>query len=190
MFHKNCRLQRDLNSERRSRRRARWLLDHHGPTDYLIFSAWNEAKQLVESHCLKRDKNSQNMGSGFGSVGRAVASNSRSLRFESRHWQQFILNIYCQLYWKDENKEKEAANGPCFKNSQNMFACLSCFQLRLDFLEIVDRRLAVLCKRLNKFQLFKSHYCLYCSFSRSISRPYWSNRNLCIQKYWKTFNIR
>ena len=68
MFHKNCRLQRDLNSERRSRRRARWLLDHHGPTDYLIFSAWNEAKQLVESHCLKRDKNSQNMGSGVAQL--------------------------------------------------------------------------------------------------------------------------
>ena len=25
-----------------------------------------------------------------------------------------ILNIYCQLYWKDENKEKEAGNGPFF----------------------------------------------------------------------------
>ena len=23
-----------------------------------------------------------------------------------------MLNIYCQLYWKDENKEKETANGP------------------------------------------------------------------------------
>ena len=24
------------------------------------------------------------------------------------------MNIYCQLYWKDENKEKEAGNGPFF----------------------------------------------------------------------------
>ena len=23
-----------------------------------------------------------------------------------------LLNIYCQLLWKDENKEKEAGNGP------------------------------------------------------------------------------
>ena len=23
--------------------------------------------------------------------------------------------VYCQLYWKDENKEKEAGNGPLFK---------------------------------------------------------------------------
>ena len=36
-------------------------------------------------------------GSGCGSVGRAVASNSRGPRFESSLWQTFILNIYCQL---------------------------------------------------------------------------------------------
>ena len=29
-------------------------------------------------------------GSGCGSVGRAVASNSRDPRFESSHWQKFI----------------------------------------------------------------------------------------------------
>ena len=51
------------------------------------------------------------MGSGCDSVGRAVASDSRGPRFESSHQQEFILNIYCQLYWKDENK-KEAENGP------------------------------------------------------------------------------
>ena len=28
---------------------------------------------------------------------------------------KIVLNIvYCQLYWKDENKEKEAGNGPFF----------------------------------------------------------------------------
>ena len=53
--------------------------------------------------------------SGGGSVGRAVASNSRGPRFESSHQQKFISNIYWQLYWKDENKEKEAWNGPFFK---------------------------------------------------------------------------
>ena len=45
-------------------------------------------------------------GSGCGSVGRAATSNSRDLRFESNHRQKIILNIYCQLYWKDENKER------------------------------------------------------------------------------------
>ena len=28
-----------------------------------------------------------------------------------------ILKNYCQLYWKDKNKEKEAENGPFFKKS-------------------------------------------------------------------------
>ena len=51
------------------------------------------------------------MGSGYGSVGRAVASYSRGPQFESSHQQNFILNIYCQLYRKDENKEKEAGKG-------------------------------------------------------------------------------
>ena len=59
-------------------------------------------------------KNLTSLGSGGGSVGRAVTSYSRCPRFESSHGQQFILNIYCQLYWKDENNGKEAGNGPFF----------------------------------------------------------------------------
>ena len=54
------------------------------------------------------------MGSGGGSVGRAVTSDASGPRFESSHRQKFILNIYCQLSRKDENKEKEAGNGPFF----------------------------------------------------------------------------
>ena len=49
---------------------------------------------------------------GCGSVGIAVTSNSRGPLFESSHWQKIILIIYFQLYRKDENKEKEAGNGP------------------------------------------------------------------------------
>ena len=61
-----------------------------------------------------------NNGSGCGSVGRAVASNTRGRRFESSHRQKFIftLNI-CLLstvYSKDKNKGKEAGYGPFFKN--------------------------------------------------------------------------
>ena len=52
--------------------------------------------------------------SGCGSVDRAVASYSRGPQFESSHWQHFILNMNFQLYWKDENIEKEAGNGPFF----------------------------------------------------------------------------
>ena len=61
-------------------------------------------------------------GSGCGSVGRVVSSKSRGPWFESSHWQKIILNIFCQLYWKDENKEKEAWNGPFKKCAQMAFA--------------------------------------------------------------------
>ena len=61
--------------------------------------------------------NSNWVGSGSGSVGWAVASDSRSLQFESSHWQKITLNIYCQLYWKDENEEKEAGKGSFNSNT-------------------------------------------------------------------------
>ena len=69
---------------------------------------------------LLNGKNLWYLGSGCGSVGRPVASNTRGLRFKSSHRQKFIyiLNI-CLLstvYWKDKNKEKEAGNGPFKKN--------------------------------------------------------------------------
>ena len=47
---------------------------------------------------------------GCGSVGRAVASDTRGPWFESSQ-----LYVHCQLHWLDEIKEKEAGNGP-FKN--------------------------------------------------------------------------
>ena len=40
-----------------------------------------------------------------------VTSDSRGPRFESSHRQKYKLNVCCQLYWKDENKEKEAGIG-------------------------------------------------------------------------------
>ena len=55
------------------------------------------------------------MGSGCGSVGRAVVSNTKGPRFKSSHQKKiFTLNI-CLLstvFCKDENKEKEAGDGP------------------------------------------------------------------------------
>ena len=52
-------------------------------------------------------------GSGCRWVGRLVASNTWGPRFESNHRQNLNWTlVYCQLYWKDENKEKEAGNGP------------------------------------------------------------------------------
>ena len=51
-------------------------------------------------------------GSGCGSVGTVVASDTRVPRFESRHQQNFIDQLYNR---KDENKEKKAGNGPSLK---------------------------------------------------------------------------
>ena len=62
---------------------------------------------------LSRTELLQGMGSDCGSFGRAVAS-------YSSHQQKLILNIYSQLYWKDENKEKEAGNGPFKKLLQGI----------------------------------------------------------------------
>ena len=61
----------------------------------------NDQSYLFESLAWKSKVLS---GSGGGSVGRAVASDSRGLQFEYIHQQKYILNIYCQLYWQDENK--------------------------------------------------------------------------------------
>ena len=46
-------------------------------------------------------------GSGCGSVGRAVASDTRDPQFETRHRQNFIY----QLYNRKEKNKKEARNG-------------------------------------------------------------------------------
>ena len=56
-----------------------------------------------------------NLGSGCGSVGRAIASDSRGPQFKSSQQQKTILNIMVNCIEKDENKEKEARNGPFFK---------------------------------------------------------------------------
>ena len=53
-----------------------------------------------------------------GSVGRAVASDSRGPQFDSSHRGKFILNIYCQLYWKAKELEKEVGLDPSFKTNK------------------------------------------------------------------------
>ena len=80
--------------------------DSNSPSKKICFHSSAEEVEIFQSY--------QVMSSGGGSVGRAVASNSRCLRFKSSHRQKIILNIYSQLYWKDKNEEKEAGNGPLF----------------------------------------------------------------------------
>ena len=53
------------------------------------------------------------LGSGSGSVGRAVASNARGLRLESSHRQTFIEHLFTvNCVEKTKIKKKEAGNGP------------------------------------------------------------------------------
>ena len=47
----------------------------------------------------------------LGSVGRAVASNPEV------RGSNPAIGIYCQLFWKDENKEKESGNWPYLKKT-------------------------------------------------------------------------
>ena len=60
------------------------------------------------------NKCQSDMGSGCGSVGRAVASDSRGPRFESSHWQKFNVGRLRSTVFKDENKEKRARDWPIF----------------------------------------------------------------------------
>ena len=59
-----------------------------------------------------------------GSVGRAVASNTRGPRFESSHRQKFIyiehlFPVNCVLK-RQKIKKKEAGNGPFFLKKKTM----------------------------------------------------------------------
>ena len=61
------------------------------------------------------------MGSGCGSVGRVVDSDTRGARFKSSHCQKFryiehLFTVNCVLK-RRKNKEKEAGKGPFFKKN-------------------------------------------------------------------------
>ena len=66
----------------------------------------------------KETQKFKTVGQWFGSVGRAVSSDSRGPRFESSHRRKVISNIYFICF---ENKEKEAWNGPLFLLSLRTF---------------------------------------------------------------------
>ena len=58
------------------------------------------------------------MGSGCGSVGRTVASNTRDLRFETRHWQNLIYQFIYQ-FEKPKIKKKGQGMAHLFKLTQS-----------------------------------------------------------------------
>ena len=61
------------------------------------------------------------MGSGGGSVSRAVASDIRDLRFESQQWQNFIYQLYIEIE-KTKIKKKRPRMAHLFKKDTS---CLS-----------------------------------------------------------------
>ena len=67
-------------------------------------------------HQLQPQNKTSILGSGCGSVGRAVVSDTRGLEFEYRHHQNFKMNIFTVNCWKDDNKRKRGREWP-FKNS-------------------------------------------------------------------------
>ena len=75
------------------------------------------------------------VGSGGGSVGRVVASNTRGRLFESQHWQNFIYQLYISKE-KTKIKKKRWGMAHLFKNLLSVLSWLSrmaspvlCFQL-------------------------------------------------------------
>ena len=94
------------------------------------FSTKNKWKSLTVLH-LKRGKFCSCQKRFGQEVGRAVASNTRGLWFESSHRQKYILNVYCQLYWKDEN---EGLDGHFFrKKNQVVVVSSQCSELETIF---------------------------------------------------------
>ena len=90
-----------------------WNTKHQSPI-YLF-----RTETLIAIYChllhITLSINQDNQwGNGRGAVGRVVASNSRGPMFQSSHQQHCIFNSYRQMYWKEENKEKEGGNERIF----------------------------------------------------------------------------
>ena len=105
---------------------------------WIISHASEGQNKIAYSDMRRPDAHHYNnhVGQWCGSVGKAVASDTRGPWFESHHRQSlyWILNtVYCQLYWKDKYKEKGAGNGPFFiitmQNSANNYGSLSSSKL-------------------------------------------------------------
>ena len=99
-----------------------WLMykKYTGPLPYYGMrgnrkTSWDgpaNKKTVVKQHPLN---NSSSLGSGCGATGRAVSSVYGDLQFEYCHWQFNLLSTVTKLYRTNENKEKEAENGPIKK---------------------------------------------------------------------------
>ena len=76
-------------------------------------------KSVVKSFFLKLNV-AIFMRSGFGSVGRVVASDNRGPRFKSSHRRNCIHILTINCIEKTKIKKKEAGNGPILRKEKNL----------------------------------------------------------------------
>ena len=111
LYNKNCRLQGDLNSDHRYRRRANWSLDHHhGPQHGIVANIAIGRQIMWQNNHLVLLAGVSDLGQCCGSVGRAVTSDTRFLRFESSHRQSFVTNIFTVEKRKFRKRGREWPN--------------------------------------------------------------------------------
>ena len=92
-----------------------WLISSHSANQIFCVNRGDEEQNnWTSQENFLFNEVSPSKGSGCGSVGWAVASDTRDPRFKSRHQQSFIFQLYIR---KDENIKKEARNGPPLKKS-------------------------------------------------------------------------
>ena len=98
------------------------LSGYHHSSDWMeaiVWSAW-PCQWLYLNIAYHRFLRVIDAGSGCGSVGRAVASDTRDLRFKPHHQKSFIHQIIYQLYHrKDQNKWKRVREWPILRKKSN-----------------------------------------------------------------------
>ena len=69
----------------------------------------NVMQWIEDSGCRRGfvSENQHKWGSGCGSGGRAVASDTRGLQFKSSHWQNLIQNVYFLLTVEKTKRKKK-----------------------------------------------------------------------------------
>ena len=99
-------------------KQSRWIEDKPRISIWCIsmYHKGNPVEAPVQRNFPRIVSTRMKWGSGCGSVGRAVASNTRDPMFKSQHRQNFICQIIYQLYnRKDKTEEKEAWYSPSLK---------------------------------------------------------------------------
>ena len=82
-----------LHTIHRFKNNFHWF-NHHILDKLLSIWGHNSDHIIIFNDTLRVKHKHTTVGSGFGSVGRAVASDTRDPRFESSHWQIIYYQVY------------------------------------------------------------------------------------------------